>query len=299
MVTFAQMTDEVSRRLAGFTLRQDRQTYLTAAVTTTALEVYVNSTNNISYGIIQIDDELMYVDSFDRSNNRLIIAPYGRGYNGTTVAAHAINSKVTIAPTFPNVDIKNAINETIHATFPSLYIVDSVEFPFQPARTTYALPDDARRVLSVAYESVGPSKEWIPIRSYRVDNMANVSQFNSRNTVSLYSMIVPGRTVQVYYTSPANTFANNSDDFEATTGLPASARDVIILGAQYRLVSSIDPGRLTFGSAEADQQSQIAGRAYNAGSSSSKYLYALYQQRLDEEGRKLDENNPIRIHYSK
>ena len=299
MTTFAQMTDEVARKLAGFTLRQDRQTHLTAAVTTTALEVYVNSTNNISSGIIQIDDELMYVDSFDRTNNKLVIAPYGRGYNGTTVSAHAINAKVIISPTFPSVDIKNAINETIHATFPNLYVVDSVEFPYAPARTTYALPDDARKVISVAYESVGPSKEWIPVRSYRVDNMANMAKFNSRNTVSLYSMIVPGRTVQVYYTSPANTFSNASDDFESTTGLPSSCKDVIILGAQYRLVASIDPGRLTFGSAEADQQSQIAGRAYGAGANSSKYLLALYQQRLEEEGRKLDENNPIRVHYSK
>lgn len=299
MVTFAQMTDEVSRKLAGFTLRQDRQTHLVAAVTVSDLTITVNSTSNISYGVIQIDDELIYVDSFDRTNNKLTIAPYGRGYNGTTVSAHAIGAKVTISPTFPNIDIKNAINETIHATFPNLYVVDSVQFSYQPAKTTYSLPDDARRVLSVAYESVGPSKEWIPIRSYRVDNMANLAKFDSHNTISLYSMIVPGRTVEVYYTSPPNTFSNSSDDFETTTGIPESAKDVIILGAQYRLISAIDPARLTFGSAEADQQSQIAGRAYNAGASSSKYILALYQQRLDEEGRKLDENNPIRIHYSK
>ncbi len=30
MATFGQMTDEVSRKLAGFTLRQDRQTHLIA-----------------------------------------------------------------------------------------------------------------------------------------------------------------------------------------------------------------------------------------------------------------------------
>ena len=299
MATFAQMADEVARKLAGFTLRQDRQTHLTTAVTLSDLEIYVNSTNNISSGLIQIDDELIYVDSYDRSNNKLIIAPYGRGYNSTTVASHAVGSKVIISPTFPMVDIKNAINETIHAAFPSLYLVNSIEFSYQPARTTYALPSDARRVLSVAYESVGPSKEWVPVRSYRVDNMANVTKFESTNTVSLYSQIIPGRTVQVYYTSPAYTLNNASDDFSAVTGLPESAKDVIILGAQYRLVSSIDPGRLTFGSAEADQQSQIAGRAYNSGTNSAKYLLALYQQRLEEEGRKLDENNPIRVHYSK
>ena len=35
MATFSQMIDEVSRKLSGFTLRQDRQTYLTAEITST------------------------------------------------------------------------------------------------------------------------------------------------------------------------------------------------------------------------------------------------------------------------
>ncbi len=36
-----------------------------------------------------------------------------------------------------------------------------------------------------------------------------------------------------------------------------------------------------------------------AGTSSSRYLLALYQQRLDEESRKLSDIYPIRIHYTK
>lgn len=299
MTTFSQLAEEVSRKLAGFTLRQDRQTHLTSNITSSALSIPVASAQNISAGVIQIDNELLYVDSFDRNANTLTIAPYGRGYNGTTVTSHTSGSKVVIAPTFPYIDVKNAINETIQATFPTLYLINTHTFTYHPAQNTYALPDDARRVLAVSYESIGPSKEWIPVRSYRVDNMANQAKFNSRNTISLYSGVFPGRTVQVYYTSPPSQLSLDSDDFETTTGLPTSAKDVIILGAQYRMVSQIDPARLTFGSAEANQQNEIAGRSYGSGINSAKYLLALYQQRLDEEGRKLDEMNPIRVHYSK
>jgi hypothetical protein len=91
----------------------------------------------------------------------------------------------------------------------------------------------------------------------------------------------------------------DDDDFEIVTGLPASCKDVIILGAAARLASFIDPGRLTFGSAESDQQSQIAGRAYGAGTNASKYLLALYDKRLAEEGRKMNDRNPIRIHFTR
>ena len=62
MATFGTIADEVVRKLSGFTLRQDRQTYLTSAVSTTDLTISVNSAQNISNGIIQIDSELLYVE---------------------------------------------------------------------------------------------------------------------------------------------------------------------------------------------------------------------------------------------
>jgi hypothetical protein len=129
--------------------------------------------------------------------------------------------------------------------------------------------------------------------------MANTDAFNSRNSLSLYSGIEPGRTVQVFYTAAPAVMDSNDDDFEIVTGLPASCKDVIVLGATARLASYIDPGRLTFGSAESDQQSQIAGRSYGAGTNASKYLLALYDKRLAEEARKLNDRNPIRIHFTR
>ena len=293
------MTDEVVRKLAGFTLRQDRQTHLTAALSATATTITVASANNISSGIIQIDNELIYVDSYDRNSGELTIPPYGRGYNGTSAATHQNGARVIISPTFPSVDVKDAINETLLATFPDLYTTGIHTFSFSTAKSTYALPDEVETVLGVSYETTGPSKEWLPIRSWRVDPMANTDAFNSRNSISLYSGVEPGRTVQVYYSAAPTVMDANDDDFEIVTGLPASCKDVIILGATARLASFIDPGRLTFGSAESDQQSQIAGRSYGAGTNASKYLLALYDKRLAEEARKLNDRNPIRIHFTR
>ena len=299
MATFGQMTDEVSRKLAGFTLRQDRQTHLVSAINSTATSIVVSSASNLSTGVIQIDDELIYIDAYDRATGTLSIPPYGRGYNGTSAASHQAGARVIISPTFPSIDIKNAINETIDAVFPDLYATSSHTFSYSPAKTTYPLPNEVETVLGVAYETTGPSKEWMPIRSWRVDPMANTDAFDSRNSISIYSGVEPGRTVQIYYTSAPTVMDSNDDDFEVVTGLPASCKDVIVLGASARLSAFIDPGRLTFGSAEADQQSQIAGRAYGAGTNASKYLLALYDKRLAEESRKLTDRNPTRIHFTR
>ena len=299
MATFGSMTDEVVRKLAGFTLRQDRQTHLTAAASATATSITVASAQNISSGIIQIDDELIYVDSYDRNSGVLSIPPYGRGYNGTSASTHQNGARVIVSPTFPSVDVKDAINETIQAVFPDLYTTGTHTFSFSTAKSTYPLPEEVETVLGVSYETTGPSKEWLPVRGYRVDPMANTDAFNSRNSLSLYSGIEPGRTVQVFYTAAPAVMDSNDDDFEIVTGLPASCKDVIVLGATARLASYIDPGRLTFGSAESDQQSQIAGRSYGAGTNASKYLLALYDKRLAEEARKMNDRNPIRIHFTR
>jgi hypothetical protein len=115
--------------------------------------------------------------------------------------------------------------------------------------------------------------------------------------VNIYEKIMPGRTVQVYYSTIPNNLTNNTDDFAAVTGLPESCRDVVVFGASYRLLSYIDTGRINLSSAEADiNDTKIPS---SAGASSSKYTFALYQQRLQEEATKLQDRFPIRIHYTR
>ena len=90
---------------------------------------------------------------------------------------------------------------------------------------------------------------------------------------------------------------SGTDDFVAVTGLPASCRDVIVYGAAYRLLSFVDPGRINLTSAESDlADSKVPG---SAGSTNSRYIYALYQQRLQDESLKLSDKFPIRLHYTK
>ena len=251
-----------------------------------------------SKGIIEIDDELIWVNSFDTTNLALNISPgFGRGYGGTTPSPHAQNTMVTLTPTFPRVNVKKAINDTINSLYPKLFAVNSTTFTFNAAQVAYQLPDDARDVLFVSWQTVGPSKEWLPVNRWRIDRMANVAAFNTTKTINIYEKIMPGRTVQVYYSTIPNDLTNNSDDYATVTGLPESSRDVITLGAAYRLLSYLDTGRINLSSAEADINDNKLPSS--AGASASKYVFALYQQRLMEESNKLQDRFPIRVHYSR
>ena len=296
MTLFKDIVDETALALTGYTSRQDQATYLLAAINSSATSIQVADGTVLTRGLIEIDDELIWVDSFNRTTNTATIAPYGRGFRNTEPSSHTAGSRVTISPSFPRSVIRKNINMAIDAIYPDLFGVYYTTFPFIAARTTYQLPQEAIDILGLSWQTIGPSLEWLPIRHYRVDRMANPITWNSGKTISISDGIIPGRTVMATYTKKPSQLQFDSDDF-TVTGLPESAREVIELGAAFRTASYLDLGRIPAATAEADsmQQQDPIGSAANI----SRYFYQLYQQRLAVEVRRQQEMYPPRTHYSR
>jgi hypothetical protein len=80
------------------------------------------------------------------------------------------------------------------------------------------------------------------------------------------------------------------------TGLPESCKDLVILGATYRLLSNLDPARASMVSPQADETD--SKRPYGSSQSITKQVYSLFNQRLNEEVKSQQEKYPIRVHYS-
>jgi hypothetical protein len=307
MTTLLDMIDEVSMNLSGYTLQQDRATHITADVAATAstiaapITLSLASTDSVGKGIIEIDEELFWIDNYDRVGNTATIAPYGRAYLGTTLAAHTAGTKVTIAPTFPRFVIKRAINDTISAIGSSIFAANKTTITSNLSTSAFRLPAtgnslNIRSILAVAYEAIGPSKEWIPVRNWRFDGNANSTAFTSEQTISIYDMITSGRTIQVVYSTDPVPFTANTETFTTQTGLPQSCKDLVVLGATYRLLSNLDPARASMISPQADETD--SKRPYGSSQSITKQVYALFNQRLNEEIKNQQEKYPIRVHYS-
>jgi hypothetical protein len=307
MITLSDMINEVSINLSGYTLQQDRATHITADVAATTstiaapITLSLASTDSVGKGIVEIDEELFWVDNYDRVGNTATIAPYGRAYLGTTLAAHTAGTKVTIAPTFPRFVIKRAINDTINAIGSSIFAAKTTTITSNSSVSAFRLPASGdslniRSILAVAYQSIGPSKEWIPVRSYRFDGNANSTAFSSQQTISIYDMITSGRTIQIVYSTDPVMFTTNAQDFATQTGLPESCKDLVIIGATYRLLSNLDPARASMVSPQADETD--SKRPYGSSQSLTRQVYALFTQRLSEEIKNQQERYPIRVHYS-
>jgi hypothetical protein len=305
MTTLGQMIDEVLINLSGYTYQQDRSTYLRTAVSTltspsTAPTILsLGDTSNVGKGVLEVDEELMWIDSFDRVANTATVSPYGRGYLGTTAATHAADAKVTISPIFPRYVIKKAINDTIRAMGASLLAVKQTTFTFNAAINTYEFEDlGIENILTMSWQDTGPSKEWIRIRRWDFDPFADVTTWGANSqTVTIYDYITPGRTVKVMYATPPTAMQNGTDVFTNTTGFSESARDIVILGASYRLLAYLDPARAGQISPQADETD--GKRPYGASASATKQLFALYSQRLNEEVSAMQGQYPPRIHYTR
>jgi hypothetical protein len=303
--TLTDLINEVTINLAGYTYQQDRATHLGAAVTTTTSSsasptiLTLGSTENLGKGVIEIDEELLWVDSFDRVANTATVSPYGRGYLGTTAATHTLDTKVTISPTFPRYVVKKAINDTVNAVGSTIYAAKVTTFTFNAAQTTYDFDGlNIQNILTIMWQSVGPSQEWLPVRRWSWDSKADATAFGATSqTVTIGDYITPGRTVKVVYSTDPAPFTTNAQDFSTQTGLPESCKDVIVLGASYRLLTYLDPARAGQVSPQADETD--SKRPYGASQTATKQLYALYTQRLNEETQRQQTLYPIRVHYSR
>ena len=299
------MIDEVLINLSGYTYQQERSTYLTAAVTaltspsSSPTILSLGSTDNVGKGILEIDEELLWIDSFDRIANTATIAPYGRGYLGTTATTHAVDAKVTVSPIFPRHSVKKAINDTLRAMGTQLMVVKQTTFTYNAAVNTYAFNNlNIERILTMSWQDIGPTKEWIPLRRWDFDPQADVTTWGSGSqTVTIGDYVTAGRTVKVMYITSPSTLSSTNDVFTTVTGYPESAKDVVILGASYRLLTYLDPARAGQISPQADETD--GKRPYNASANATRQIFALYTQRLREEIEAFQSQYPPRVHYSR
>jgi hypothetical protein len=294
-VNLRQFIDRISAKLQGFTRDQDQQTYLTTSIDSDDLTFTVNEPKMITQGIAEIEEELVWIQRVDNSTGTVTIAPYGRGYLSTTAASHASNTAILNNPKYPRSEIHAAIDDAVDSVYPDLYTLANYEFPFAAARTAYEVPAAVDQVHRVTWESIGPTREWIPVTRWNFDPKANTTRFPSGKSLSLYQGVIPGRTVRVTYIKPPTKFSDYVTDFATATGLNSTAEDVIVYGACYRLVGFQESPRLQIQTIESQLRSQLVppGSTMNA----ARHFYQLYQLALNSERERLLRQDPPSAHF--
>lgn len=285
MTTFDQLVKRTRQQLLGYAMNQESVGELAAPMgpADTVFTCDTGTITNISRGIVEIDDELILVKTYDATNGTVSIMGLtnGRGYEGTVAASHTANSLVTSNPSFPKARIKEAINDTIRGIYPDLVVFSSTEITKLAPVVEYELPADLADVWYVNGQLIGPSKVWQPLPNWRFNPKADPTVFPSGKSLQVFDYVTAGQGVRVVYSKPPSVLVNGSDDFAATTGFADRITDLVVYGACKRLLPALESARLQLQSVETTERAPLVPPA---SASKAASLYAsLYAERLAEE----------------
>lgn len=287
--TFDDLVREVRSTLRGYGLNREQVTFLNGGLTNSASTFTVDDGTLIQPGIVEIENECIYVQSI--ATNTVTVTPDGRGWDGTTAASHADNKRVTVNPPFPTWRIARAINDTIIGTYPTLWGVGVTTFAFNGSVSTYALPADATEVLSVSATVIGPSKEQAEIYEYKFEANADATQFPTGKCITLRAFPDFGQTVTVAYQKAPSEITTG--DNLTVSGLRDTARALVVYGATSRIVSFLDSSRASIGSAIGAEIADT--NRIGTATQLAAQLTARYQMELGAEQKRLRLANPPRM----
>lgn len=284
MTTFDQLVRQVRQQLLGFTLNQESVSELAVDMTDTdtTFTCDASTVTNLSRGLVEIDDELILVKSYDSTSGVVSIMGLanGRGYEATTPAVHSAHTLVTSNPAFPKARIKDAINQAVQGLYPHLVVFGTTEITYNAAQVEYPLPADVDDVWYVTTKTIGPSKVARPAPNWRYNGKARTDDFPTGKSIQILDAVVPGQPVRVVYAKSPTPLVAGSDDL-TLTGYPDRIADLVVYGTCKRLLPAVEAARLQQQAVEATERAPLVPPASAAKAAS---LYAsLYQERLEEE----------------
>jgi hypothetical protein len=284
MTTRSELLEGIRSSLHSYTGVHERVTSLASSMTDVATTAELTEVEGAKRGIVEIDDEMLYATSV--SGQTLQLPPFGRGYRGSTAAAHDAGAMVTFDPAFPRFEIGRVVDEVVAGLFPALYQVKETTFEGQSIDRSHALPSDLEQILRVETKwDQDPEDYWHPIVNFELE------KGTTDQILNLYEGSLPGWDIRVVYVA---RFGALSTDFD-TAGIPESYRDLIIYGVTSRMIRFLEPARLQLNSVENVSRANVV----QAGSAdrTATQLFALHQQRVAEERRLLLERFPLRPNF--
>lgn len=284
--TLGNLVDDVLTVLQGHGVVTDQMCSTSGNITAADTTIPLDDGDAVSRGVIEVGEELIFVTG---SQNGQATAPaWGRGFKGTKAKAWPKGTRVTVAPVYPRSIVRRAVRQAIYALSPFLFAVKSVTYRASNISEWYALPPDAERVLFADWTpsgAVGP----VPVRHWEMRH-GTPECMDGEKLVRL--PVCGGALVVQYAAAPAPPTTDGG--LLKDMGLPASTRDVIVLGAALNLLPWLDAARLptdTVPSDAEDQAKPVGSATAVARDLRSQYTAALQRERAALLGR-----FPVPIH---
>lgn len=284
--TLDALVTEVVTTAQGLALAPDKMVTLKADIDTTALTVMLEGVE-VSPGVFEIGDELILVTAVETESGTCTIHPRGRGWQGSTPAAHLAGDVVADGPALPRHRARAWINDVITSLYPSVFGVATATGTLDTVM--FETSTDAEEILDVRV--LDTEGDWQRVRQWEAEA---ASAATSGGRVVRIPGACLGKTVQVVYSVRPEPLAALDQQW-SDTGLALGLKDVVVTGVLAKFFKTLDAGRLTdrFSSPKGDAQQPQIG----AGFAMARQLLSEYQAAVDRETSALRRLYPPRNHF--
>jgi len=236
MSTVGTVVDRTLRQLMSGTVEERNKTVGALTATSTSVVFQYELGGLRQGGVIQIDNELMYVWETSPGSKTATVE---RGWNGTTAASHLAGAVTIVDPKFPRAQVIEAINaeiDDLSSPMNGLYQIKSLELNYNGTWNMISLPtmDKIIDLVSVTVRYIATDYPKIT-RCRLIRDLPN-DDFSAGYAIRFDEQVRAGRMI-VVYKAPFTNVTTEAQNLQNIAGFPTTAEDILMMGAQIRLVS--------------------------------------------------------------
>ena len=289
MATVAQVINRTQRQLLSGVIEERNK--LASAVNATATTLTLTyEVGGVRAGtIIEIDAEQMYVWSVTESSKTVTVE---RAFNATVAATHAVNAMLIVNPRFPRAQILEAINDELadlSSPMNGLFQVKILDLNYNGSDRQINLPSVAGVIDLIEVRARYLSSDYQQVRNVKLLRDMPTKDFGSGLALQFDQGVRPG-DVRVTYRSPFTKVTTETEGIQLNAGFPESAEDLLVIGAQIRLVAPREVKR-NFTESQGDTRRADEVTA-GAVSGSITSLIRMRRDRITAEAAKLARQYP-------
>lgn len=236
MSTVAQVITRAQRQLLSGVVEERNKLVANISATVTSCMLSYDLGSIRTGSVIEIDSEQMYVWEVVETSKTLTVE---RGFNGTTPAAHTASSIVVVNPRFPRNQIFEAVNDELadlSSPVNGLYRIKVLDLTYNSADRQINLPtaSDIIDIVDVRYRYIG--SDYKQVTNYKLLRNMPTKDFGSGYALQIDSPTMNG-DLRITYKTWFTRANAEADDLQTMSGFPLTAEDILVIGAQIRLMA--------------------------------------------------------------
>lgn len=289
MATVAQIINRTQRQLLSGVVEERNKLAALINATTDTVTLTFDVAGISSGTTIEVDSEQMYIWAVSEASKTATVE---RGFNGTVPASHLSGAIVIVNPRFPRAQILEAINDELadlSSPMNGLFQVKILDLNYNGSDRQINLPSVAGVIDIIEVRNRYISSDYQQVRNVKLLRDMPTKDFGSGLALQFDQGVRAG-DIRVTYRSPFTKLTVETENIQSNGGFPESAEDLLVIGAQIRLVAPREVKRnFTESQGETRRSDEVGAGAVAA---SVTNLIRMRRDRITAEAAKLTRQYP-------